>query len=588
MAFPPEKIRNVAIIAHIDHGKTTLLDCLLKQANAFAAHEKIPDRVMDSYDQERERGITIFAKHTSIDYEGTRINIIDTPGHADFGGEVERVLGMVQCVLLLIDAREGPMPQTRFVLSKALKLGLKPIVVLNKIDRPGATPDKALDATFDLFVELGASNEQLDFIHCYASALNGYATREINDPHENMRPLFDLIVEKVPPPPGDPTGPFLMQVATIGYDNFLGRLACGRILRGSVHKADTVVHNSTKEVKITRIQSYSGLQKIDVDDASCGDIAVLAGLEDVTFGDTLCSPQQIEQLPSIEIEEPTVAIRMQVNTSPFAGREGKHVTFNKLRERLEKEARANITYRIDIGQDFISVAGRGELHLAVLIEAIRREGYEMSLGKPQVLTKEVEGKTHEPIEHVHIEVPEAHSGAVIEELSKRKGEMQSLATDEHGITRMEFLMPTRGLMGYRNSFLTMTRGEGILTAIFDHFAPWKGEMPSRSNGSLIATEGGKATPYALFNLQPRGTLFVSPTQEVYKGMIVGEHNRDNDLGVNVVKEKKLTNVRASGSDENVILTPPRRFTLEQAIDWIADDECIEVTPKTIRLRKQST
>jgi GTP-binding protein len=590
MSAPPEKIRNLAIIAHIDHGKTTLLDCLLNQANLFAAHEKVVERMMDSYDQERERGITIFSKHTAITYEGTTINIIDTPGHADFAGEVERVLGMVGSVLLVVDAREGPMPQTRFVLSKALQIGLNPIVVLNKIDRPGAEPDRVLDETFDLFVELGATDEQLDFAHCYTSAIQGYAKKEIDDVSDNMRPLFDLIVERVPPPSGDPEAPFLMQVSTIGYDDFLGRKACGRILQGTVRKGDQVVHvdrdGKEKLSKLTLVQGYLGLKQIELDEASAGDIVNLAGIENVTIGDTFCSPAQVKQLPPIAIEEPTVAIKIAINSSPFVGKEGKHVTFNKLRERLEREARANITYGIDLSaQDSITVAGRGELHLAILIEAMRREGYEMSLLKPQVITKQVDGVLHEPIQRAHVEVPQDYSGGVIEELSRRKGEMQSLHTDEHGITRTDFLIPMRGLMGYRNQFLTMTRGDGILTAIFDHYAPWKGEIPGRKLGALVATDAGKATAYSIFNMQPRGTIFVKPGDPVYKGMVVGEHNRDNDLPVNIIKEKKLTNVRASGTDENPILTPPRVFTLEQAIDWIKDDELIEVTPLSIRLSK---
>ena len=580
MTLAPEKIRNIAIIAHIDHGKTTLLDCLLRQANTFAAHEKIPERVMDSYDQERERGITIFSKHTSIQYEGYTINVIDTPGHADFAGEVERVLGMVGSVLLVVDAAEGPMPQTRFVLSKALKMGLRPIIVLNKIDKPGANPDRTLDLTFDLCVELGATDEQLDFAHITASAIKGVAGES-----DNMRPLFDLIVDKVPAPTGDPDGPFLMQVATVGYDDFVGRKACGRILRGTIKKHDQVIFKG-KPYKITQVQGYQGLAQIELPEASAGNIVSLAGIPEVMIGDTLSCPDQVEELPGITIEEPTVALKMTLNSSPFVGKEGKHVTINKIRERLKHEEKANITYRFDFSaQDSVTIAGRGELHLAILVEAMRREGYEMSLLKPQVITKTIDGVLHEPIQQAHIEVPEEHSGAVIEELSKRKGELQAMETDEHGITRMEFLIPTRGLMGYRNTFLTVTRGEGIMTAIFDHYAPHKGEIPSRSQGSLVATDPGKATAYSIFNLQPRGSLFVKPTDPVYKGMIVGEHNRNNDLGVNIVKEKKLTNVRASGSDQTVVLTPPRVFTLETAIDWIKDDEMIEVTPQSIRLRK---
>ncbi|MDR3623879.1 MAG: translational GTPase TypA [Chlamydiales bacterium] len=591
--YSPEKIRNIAIIAHIDHGKTTMLDALLKQSNVFRGNELVPERVMDSYDQEKERGITIFAKHTSIFFKDFKINIIDTPGHADFSGEVERILGMVNCVLLLVDAQEGPMPQTRFVLSKSLKKGLCPIVVLNKIDRPHADPDKVLNETFDLFTELGANDEQLDFKYCYASGLGGFAIKNVNDKHVDMQPLFELIVEVVPPPPGAIENPFLMQAATIGYDDFLGRQASGRILEGSVKKGQTIAQVTPEGVvtkhKVTKIQGYFGIEKIELEEAGAGDIVGLYGIPEVTIGDTLCDPENIVQLPPITLEEPTVSIDIMVNNSPFVGKDGNHVTMNKIRDRLMHEKRANISLRIEdseAGQDAITVSGRGELHLSVLIEAMRREGFEMTLSKPRVIIKEVNGTKEEPIERVHIEVPAEYSGTVIEELSKRKGEMQSLDTDEHDITRIEFLIPTRGLMGYRNKFLTVTRGLGILTSIFDRFEPMKGAMPARSRGVLISMCDGKTNGYACFNLQDRGTLFVSPGDEVYEGMVVGENSRDNDLMINTTKAKQLTNVRASGSDENIILIPPRLFTLEQAIDFIDDDEQIEVTPKFIRLRKR--
>jgi len=589
----PEKIRNVAIIAHIDHGKTTLLDSLLKQSNIFRDNELVPERIMDSYDQEKERGITIFAKHTAVYFDDFKINIIDTPGHADFSGEVERILGMVNSVLLLVDAQEGPMPQTRFVLSKSLKMGLCPIVVLNKIDRPHANPDRVLDETFDLFAELGANDQQLDFRYCYASGLSGFAIQNQNDPRTDMRPLFELIISAVPQPKGDLENPFLMHVATIDYDDYVGRQACGRILEGKVKKGQSIIHideeGKQNRCTITRIEGRLGMNKVEMEEAGVGDIIILSGMPQVTIGDTLCDPSNIIRLPRIKLDEPTVSIDITVNNSPFVGKSGKHVTMNKIRARLEKEKRANISLRIDLSeteQDKITVAGRGELHLAVLIEAMRRENYEFSLSKPRVVTKEIDGVKYEPLERVHIEVPEEYSGLVIEELSKRRGEMQHLDTNEHKITRLEFLMPTRGLMGYRNEFLTATRGLGILTSIFEEFAPWKGPIPGRSRGVLISICSGKTSGYACFNLQDRGTLFTSPGDDVYEGMVVGENCRDNDLVVNVTKGKQLTNVRASGSDENIILIPPRKFTLEQAIDYIQEDELIEVTPEFIRMRKR--
>lgn len=588
----PEKIRNIAIIAHIDHGKTTLLDNLLKQGHIFREHEKIPERVMDSYDQEKERGITIFAKHTCVNYKDYKINIIDTPGHADFSGEVERVLGMVNCVLLLIDAQEGPMPQTRFVLSQALKMGLRPIVVLNKIDRPHANPDRALNLTFDLFLELGANDEQLDFSYIYASGFNGYAINKIGDEPKDLTPLFEMILDKAPAPSGNVDLPFLMQAATLSYDDYVGRQACGRILEGTIRKNDMVTRvdrngNHTTH-KIIRIEGHLGLKEVELNDAAAGDIVVLSGIPEIEIGDTLCDPNEIHQLPPITLAEPTVSVEFMINTSPFVGRDGKHVTMNKLRERLMKEKRANISLKIEEipgRDDAIRVCGRGELHLAVLIEAMRREGYEVAISKPKVITKEVDGVLMEPMERVHVEVPENFSGTVIEDLSRRKGEMRSLETSEHGLTTMQFLVPTRGLMGYRNDFLTRTSGLGVLTSIFELFAPWKGDMAGRARGVLISNSLGKANGYGLFNLQERGSLFVKPGDEVYEGMVVGEHTRDNDMVVNATKSKQLTNVRAAGSDENIILTPPRKFTLEQAIDYIADDELVEVTPNFIRLRK---
>ncbi len=589
----PEKIRNIAIIAHIDHGKTTLLDSLLQQSNIFRDNEKIPERAMDNYEQEKERGITIFAKHTCLYFEDYKINIIDTPGHADFSGEVERILGMVNGVCLLIDAQEGPKPQTRFVLSQALKMKLKVLVVLNKIDKPHATPDEALNKAFDLFVELGADDEQLDFPYLYASGVEGFAMIELNDPKVNMRPLFEKIIEEIPAPPGNIDLPFLMQASTLSYDDYVGRQASGRVLEGIIRKGDTFTRvakdGTPTQHKVTRIENYLGLKKIEVDFASAGDIVNVSGAEDIMIGDTLCTPSHVVQLPPIELTEPTLSIEFMVCSSPFVGKHGKHVTMNKIKDRLLKEKKANISLKIEeipSREDAIKVCGRGELHLAVLIEAMRREDFEFTISKPQVILKEINGAKHEPYETAHVEVPEEFSGSVIEELSKRKGEMKSLHTNEHKITSMEFLIPTRGLMGYRNEFLTMTRGEGILTSTFDSYGPWKGTIPGRTQGVMIAQSQGKATPYAIFNLQGRGVVFVSPTDEVYEGMVVGEHNRDNDLVVNITREKQLTNVRASGTDDNVMLTPPRKFTLEQAIDFIEDDELVEITPQTIRLRKR--
>lgn len=590
--YSPEKIRNIAIIAHIDHGKTTLLDALLKQSNIFRENQQVRERVMDSYDQEQERGITIFAKHTSVYFDDYKINIIDTPGHADFSGEVERILGMVDSVLLLVDAQEGPMPQTRFVLSKSLKMGLKPIVVLNKIDRPHANPDRVLNETFDLFTELGATDEQLDFRYCYASGLSGFAIHHVNDKPHDMRPLFELITYAVHAPKGQLQNPFLMQASTITYDDYVGRQACGKILEGTIRKGQSVIHIDEKgnqnKCTITRIEGHLGIEKVEMEEAGVGDIVILSGIPDVTIGDTICDPKNIVCLPRIKLDEPTVSVDITVNSSPFVGRSGKHVTMNKIRARLEREKRANISLRIDEepGEDTITVAGRGELHLSVLIEAMRREDYEFSVSKPRVIIKEIDGVKHEPIENVHIEVPQDYSGAVIEELSRRKGELQLLETDENNITSLDFLIPTRGLMGYRNEFMTVTRGLGILTSVFDSFAPWKGDIPGRTRGVLISNGPGKTSGYACFNLQERGVLFVGPGDDVYEGMVVGENSRDNDLVVNVTKGKQLTNVRASGSDENIILIPARKFTLEQAIDYIQDDELIEVTPDSIRMRKR--
>lgn len=579
------QFRNIAIIAHIDHGKTTLLDALMKQSNLFRENEIIPERMMDSHDQERERGITIFAKHTSLVYKDYIINFIDTPGHSDFSGEVERVLGMVSSVLLLIDAQDGPMPQTRFVLSKALKMGLRPIVVINKIDRANADPDRALNLTFDLFVELGADDRQLDFRYCYASAIEGYAMTHIGDERKDMAPLFDLIIEAVEPPHDDPKAPFLMQAMTIDYDQFVGRQATGRILGGKVAKGQKVLWNGTLAT-ITRVEGYRGMRKIEFDEAMAGDIVSLSGIPEVMLGDTLCDPARPTQLPPIAVDEPTMSINIMINSGPFAGRDGKNVTFTKIKERLLKEKRSNIALRIIEGTEEMTVCGRGELQLSVLLESMRREGIEMTVSQPQVIIKEIDGAKCEPVEKVYIETPQEYSGNIIEELSRRKGEMRELNTDENGITRIEFLVPTRGIMGYRNEFLTVTRGLGIMTSLFDSFQPWKGEIPKRGKGALISINQGSSTAYSIGQIQKRGILFISPGDEVYEGMIVGEHNRDNDLVVNVTKGKQLTNVRAAGSDENILITPAKKLTLEQAIDFIEDDELIEITPRYLRVRKK--
>ncbi len=586
------RIRNVAIIAHIDHGKTTLLDSLLLQSSVFRENQLIPSRVMDSYDQEKERGITIFAKHCSIMFGEYKINIIDTPGHADFSGEVERILDMVNSVLLLIDAREGPMPQTRYVLSQALKKNLRPLVIINKIDRPYAEPDRVLNETFDLFTELSATDEQLDFSYIYASGLAGYACNDLNDNKSNLEPLLQLIIDKVPPPSGSDTEPFAMQAANVIYDDYLGRGACGRILNGTIRKGSLIAHidktSKKSNIRISNIKGYSGIQQVELSEAFAGDIVNIFGIQDVLIGDTLCDPEHILSLPPLKVEEPTVSINFMINSGPFVGQEGVHVTANKIRDRLLKEKQANITFQIEETnnqRDVIKVSGRGGLHLAVLIETMRREGYEFCISKPKVITRIIDGVTHEALERVYVEVPEKDSGVIIENLSKRKGEMQKLNINEYQIACMEFLVPTRGLMGFRHIFLTLTRGEGILTSIFEKFVPWIENVPCRKSGVMISMNQGRVTPYAYFNLQERGKMLVRANDYVYEGMIIGEHCRDNDIMVNITREKQLTNIRAAGKDENIILTPHIKMTLEQAIEYIEDDELIEVTPNNFRLRK---
>jgi len=585
----PKYIRNLAIVAHIDHGKTTLLDGLLLCGHLFRHHEPPPKRAMDYYDLEKERGITIFAKHTSLYFDPYKINMIDTPGHADFAGEIERVLGMVNAVLLVVDAQEGPMPQTRFVLSKSLNMGLAPIVVLNKVDRSHADPDRVLTETFDLFVELGANDVQLDFPYCYASALKGYAFREGEAEREGMQPLIDLIIEKVSPPQGHLDRPFLMQAMTLSHHPFLGRQATGRILEGKVGKGELITlmasDGSRSQHRISHIDGYRGLDRVEMDQAGAGDIVSLSGVPEVRIGDTLCDPSSSFQLPPIILGAPTLSIDVLVNSGPMGGREGKHVTMSKIRDRFRQEKRSNISLcieEIEGKEESIRVSGRGELHLSILIETIRREGYECLLSRPHVVLQE--GK--EPMESVYIEIPEEFSGMIVQDLNRRRGEIVELSTNAHQMTKIKGLLPTRSLIGYRGEFMTKTKGVGILTSIFDSYAHLKGEIPGRQNGVLVSMTRGKVTGYACFHLRSRGTLFVDPTDEVYEGMIVGEHRRGQDLVVNVTKEKPLTNVRAAGHDEAILLSPPRKFTLEQAIDYIQEDEYVEVTPSAIRLRKK--
>ena len=587
-----QPIRNIAIIAHVDHGKTTLVDCLLKQSGTFAAHEKLAERIMDSNDLERERGITILAKNCAIEYHGTRINVVDTPGHADFGGEVERVLSMVDGVLLVVDAVEGPMPQTRFVTRKALALGLKAIVVVNKVDRPGARPDWVIDRTFELFDKLGASDEQLDFPVIYASALQGWAGQHLQTPGTDMTALFDAILAHVPPPAAASDRPLQLQISTLDYNSYVGRIGIGRIRCGSVRPGQTVALRYGAQdrgiAKIGQVLTFTGLQRHPVDAASAGDIVAITGIEAANIGLTLCDVDAADGLPPIRIDEPTLAMNFQVNTSPFAGREGKFVTSRQLRERLQRELQSNVALRVeDTGSpDVFRVCGRGELHLTILIENMRREGYELAVARPQVLTRLIDGEVHEPFEALTVDVEEAHQGAVMEALGRRRAELTDMAVDGNGRARLEYRVPARGLIGFQGEFMTLTRGTGLMSHIFDGFAPVKGEIPERRNGVLVSNEQGEAVAYALFNLQERGRLFVAPGEKLYAGMIIGIHSRDNDLVVNPVKTKKLTNIRAAGKDEAILLTPPIELTLEYAVEFIADDELVEVTPQAIRIRKR--
>ncbi len=585
-------IRNIAIIAHVDHGKTTLVDCLLKQSGTFASHEKVGERVMDSYDFERVRGITILAKNCAIEYGGTRINIVDTPGHADFGGEVERVLSMVDAVLLVIDAVEGPMPQTRFVTRKALALAHKAIVVVNKIDRPGSRPGWVIDQTFDLFDQLGATDEQLDFPVIYASALQGWASTDPTRREADMTALFEAILQYVKAPQTDIDGPLQLQISTLDYNSYVGRIGIGRIRRGTLRAGSNVVLRFGEEdrgtAKVAQVLTFKGLQRQSVEEAMAGDIVALTGIDEVNIGLTVCSPEAPEGLPPIQVDEPTLAMNFQVNTSPFAGREGKFVTSRQIRERLMRELQSNVALRVeDTGEpDVFRVLGRGELHLTILIENMRREGYEVAVGKPQVLKKVVDGKTLEPFEALTVDIDADHQGAIMEALGARKAELTDMAADGNGRVRLEYRVPARGLIGFQGEFMTTTRGTGLISHIFDGFDVVKGEIPDRHNGVLISNEDGVAVAYALFALQERGRMFVSPGEKLYEGMIIGIHTRDNDLVVNPIKTKKLTNVRASGKDEAVILTPPIQLTLEYAVEFIADDELVEVTPENIRIRKR--
>ncbi len=587
-----QPIRNIAIIAHVDHGKTTLVDCLLKQSGTFAAHEKLAERIMDSNDLERERGITILAKNCAIEYHGTRINIVDTPGHADFGGEVERVLSMVDGVLLVVDAVDGPMPQTRFVTRKALSLGLKAIVVVNKIDRPGARPDWVVDQTFELFDKLGASDAQLDFPVIYASALQGRAGTDHAAPGADMSALFDAILAYVPAPAADEALPLQLQISTLDYNSYVGRIGIGRIRRGVIRPGQAVALRYGEEdrgtARIAQVLTFTGLQRHPVDAAFAGDIVAVTGIEDVNIGMTVCDSESAEGLPPIRVDEPTLAMNFQVNTSPFAGREGKFVTSRQLRERLQRELQSNVALRVEDtdSPDIFRVCGRGELHLTILIENMRREGYELAVSRPQVLTHLVGGEVHEPFEALTVDVEEAHQGAVMEALGRRRAELTDMAVDGNGRARLEYRVPARGLIGFQGEFLTMTRGTGLMSHIFDGFAPVKGDIPDRRNGVLVSNEQGEAVAYALFNLQERGRLFVSPGEKLYEGMIIGIHSRDNDLVVNPIKTKKLTNIRAAGKDDAILLTPPIELTLEYAVEFIADDELVEVTPESIRIRKR--
>ncbi|HGS8416473.1 TPA: translational GTPase TypA [Neisseria gonorrhoeae] len=587
-----KQIRNIAIIAHVDHGKTTLVDQLLRQSGTFRANQQVDERVMDSNDLEKERGITILAKNTAIDYEGCHINIVDTPGHADFGGEVERVLGMVDCVVLLVDAQEGPMPQTRFVTKKALALGLKPIVVINKIDKPSARPSWVIDQTFKLFDNLGATDEQLDFPIVYASGLSGFAKLEETDESSDMRPLFDTILKYTPAPSGSADEPLQLQISQLDYDNYTGRLGIGRILNGRIKPGQTVaVMNHEQQIaqgRINQLLGFKGLERVPLEEAEAGDIVIISGIEDIGIGVTITDKDNPKGLPMLRVDEPTLTMDFMVNTSPLAGTEGKFVTSRQIRDRLQKELLTNVALRVEdtADADVFRVSGRGELHLTILLENMRREGYELAVGKPRVVYRDIDGQKCEPYENLTVDVPDDNQGAVMEELGRRRGELTNMESDGNGRTRLEYHIPARGLIGFQGEFMTLTRGVGLMSHVFDDYAPVKPDMPGRHNGVLVSQEQGEAVAYALWNLEDRGRMFVSPNDKIYEGMIIGIHSRDNDLVVNPLKGKKLTNIRASGTDEAVRLTTPIKLTLEGAVEFIDDDELVEITPQSIRLRKR--
>jgi len=586
-------LRNIAIIAHVDHGKTTLVDKLLHQAGTFAAHQHVAERVMDSNDIERERGITILAKNTAVDYRDTHINIVDTPGHADFGGEVERVMSMVDGVLLLIDAVEGPMPQTRFVTRKALALGLKPIVVVNKVDRPAARPDWAINQTFDLFDKLGATDEQLDFPVVYASGLNGWASLDLATQGTDMRPLFDTILAHVPAPGGDPAEPLQLQISALDYSSFVGRIGIGRIRRGTLHAGDDVAllvgDAAPKRVRVNQIFGFRGLERVPMESAGAGEIVLVNGIDEIGIGVTLADIERPEALPALRVDEPTLTMNFRVNNSPLAGTEGKFVTSRQIRDRLQKELLTNVALRVADTEDtdVFLVSGRGELHLTILVENMRREGYELAVSRPRVVVREIDGVRHEPYEVLTVDVDESHQGSVMEALGTRRGELQDMASDGRGRVRLDYRIPARGLIGFQGEFLRLTRGTGLMSHVFDDFAPMKEDVPARRSGVLISAEAGTAVAYALWKLQERGRMFVTPGEKIYEGMIIGIHSRENDLVVNPAKTKQLTNIRAAGKDDAILLTPPVELTLESAVEFIDDDELVEVTPQSIRLRKRA-
>lgn len=586
-----EDLRNIAIIAHVDHGKTTLVDGLLKQSGLFRSNEKVQERMMDNIDLERERGITIMAKNTAVDYLGTKINIVDTPGHADFGGEVERTLKMVDGVLLMVDASEGPLPQTRFVLRKALELNLPPIVVINKIDRPDARIQEVLNEVYDLFIDLDATEDQLEFPIIYTNARTGIAKLSMNDDTKDFKVLFEQILKTIPSPEADPAEVLQLLVTNIDYNDYVGRLAVGRIFSGTIKVGDWVLvvqdNDVTVKTKITSLFGFQGLARVDLKEATIGDIVAIAGIEGINIGDTITDAENPKPLPRIKVDEPTISMVFSINTSPFAGKEGKYVTSRNLRERLEKELLYNVSIKVDFeNTDAFKVLGRGELQLAILIEMMRREGYELSVSMPESVTKTINGTLHEPMENLVIDVPEEYVGVVTQQIGMRRGRMQKMQNNGHGRVRLEFRIPSRGLIGFRSQFLTDTRGTGLLNHLFDGYEPWQGQISKRMTGALVSDRTGRTTAYALFHLQPRGTLFVTEGTSVYEGMVVGENSRDNDLDVNVTKEKKMSNMRSSGADEALQLVPPRLLSMEQAIEFIKEDELVEITPTSVRIRKK--